>query len=108
MTAELEAGFAPVNAAKYDKGRGIFDGITGFFDGLSNVVGSVGDVVEAGTDISDDVINARTILDDRRLDRAEREQDMLLDLFKVERGDNLTLYWVAGAAAVLGLFLVAR
>jgi len=53
------------------------------------------------------VARGRAAIANQRLDVDEREQAMLLDRLKTERGDNVQLYWVAGAVG-LGLILLWR
>ncbi len=103
-----EYDYAPVDQARYDKSRGIFDGVTGFMDGVANVVNGVGHGVEAATDIRDDLTASKALAEDLRLDVEEREQKLMLNAFKIERGDNLKLYAAAGAVALLAVLLLAR
>ena len=98
----------PVSAARYNKSRSGFDGILGFFDGVSGAVSSVGRTVGSVADISDDVSRAIAVHEQRNDDDARRDLDRQLDRLKVQRGDNVKLYWAAGAAAVVALYLLAR
>lgn len=108
MAEALESYYVagPVNpSGKYTTRRAGFDGFLGTVDGVASVVTSVGHVVGAATDISDDLAEAKAVRDDVRLDTEEREQGMLLKFLKVDRGDNVQLYYAGAAVALAFLFL---
>lgn len=90
-------------------------GVQGFFNGLAGVTNSVGDIFDTGADIAEDIARGKGALADQRndlaiqkLDKKEREQDIFLKGLKVQRGDNVVLYWAAAFAATLGIILIAK
>ncbi|KPU84695.1 hypothetical protein JI58_02240 [Marinosulfonomonas sp. PRT-SC04] len=106
--SEIESYYTagPVNSdGRYKTRRSGFDGFLGTVDGIASVFTSVGHVVGAATDIRDDVAASNAVWDDARLDTDEREQNMLLRFLKVERGDNVQLYYAGAAVALAFLFL---
>jgi len=90
----------------YAERRGRLDGFLGFLDGVSSVTTSIGRTVGTIADIRADWAEGQAAVDDVRLDREEREQGILLDALKVQRGDNITLYFVFGASAVALIMLL--
>ena len=106
--AEDYFAYGPVDEARYNKSRGGLDGLLGFFDGVSGVANSAARTVGSITDISEDITAARRARNDERLDREAREQALLRDMAGFQRGDNVKLYWVIGAAAVAMVVLTSR
>lgn len=83
-----------------------WDGVTGFLDGMAGATDSLGKIVSSGTDIRDDLTMSDMLATKARLEREEGEQDLLLEMAGFQRGDNLKLYYVAGAAAVALVLLM--
>lgn len=77
-----------------------WDRVTGFFTGVGTVTNQIAGIVDSGANMAEDVARGRGAIADQRLDVEERELSMALDLAQWQRGDNLSLYWVVGAAAV--------
>ena len=92
----------------YGEARGNFDGILGFADGISSVFNSIGRTVGVIADGAEDIARGRAAIDNQMQDRDERDQDLALEMFTTERGDNVQLYWVGGGVAVLVLILVLK
>jgi len=83
-------------------------GVQGFLTGLAGVANTVGGIVDTGANAAEDIARGKGALADQKLDVKEREQDMWLKQTKVERGDNVVLYWAIAFAAVLGVVVIAR
>lgn len=94
------------DAGDYLDSRSGFDSAIGFFDGLASTVGSIGNVVDQGADATESYARGATALDELRAARDERETADFLERFKVERGDNLQLYYAGAAVAVALIFLM--
>lgn len=90
----------------YSDRRGRFDGFIGTLDGIASAVNSVGYTVEEVADIRESWARGQAAADDVRLDRQEREQSLLLDAVKVERGDNIQLYYAVAVAAAAAVFFL--
>lgn len=90
----------------YAKSRGGFDGAIGFVDGIAGVVGGIGNITTGAADIREELARGQSAADKARLDREQREQAILLENFKVKRGDNVQLYYVLGAAALAVVVLM--
>lgn len=102
----MEDEYSPVNQGRYDKARSWFDGVTGFIDGFSGATRGLRDVVDAGTDIRDDVTESNLMRQRAEMEQEEHEQSLFLERFKVERGDNVKLYWAFGAAALAAVLIL--
>lgn len=83
-------------------------GVQGFLTGLAGVTNTVGGIIDTGANAAEDIARGKGALADQKLDVKEREQDMWLKQTKVERGDNVVLYWAIAFAAVLGVVVIAR
>lgn len=98
----------PVNQTGiYETRRSVFDGIIGSVDGVASLITGFGHVVGSATDIRDDVAQSNAVWNDVQLDKEEREQGILLNFLKTERGDNVQLYYAAAAVA-LGFIILTR
>lgn len=82
--------------------------IQGFFNGLAGVTNTVGGIVDTGANMAEDFARGKGAIADQQLDKAEREQDMFLARLKVDRGDNVQLYWAGAFVAVLAVVLLAK
>lgn len=97
----------PVNTGGiYEQRRSGWDGFLGTLDGLASATNSVGNTVGGIADIREDWARGQQAYDDVRLNREAAELDMLLDRVKVDRGDNVQLYYAGAALAVGALWLL--
>lgn len=97
-----------IDPDEYGEQRGAFDGVLGFFDGISSVANSIGRTVGIVADGAEDVARGRDAIDEQQYLAASRNQDLALDMFKTERGDNVQLMWVGGAIAAAALVLLLK
>lgn len=75
-------------------------GIFGFLDGVRGVTDRVEGIAGDGAGIAGKIADGKRSLWELRRDKDAFEQRQFLDLLKVNRGDNVKLYYVAGAAAL--------
>lgn len=80
--------------------------VNGWLGGLSDATDTVGGIVNTVADGAEDVARGKAAIADQQLDKAEREQDIALQLAGFARGDNVQLYYVIGAAAVAVILLM--
>ena len=90
----------------YSTRRSSFDGFLGILDGVASTVNSIGHTVEEVADGRVAWARGQAAHDDVALTRDERELNMLLDRTKVDRGDNVQLYYAAGAVALAAILLL--
>lgn len=100
--------YGPTVQENYDNGRGFFDGALGLIDGVSSIANSVGRIGGTVADFRENQARGNAALDNRVLDRQEREADLRNDLIKVERGDNVQLYYAAAGVGLAAVFLLMR
>lgn len=86
----------------------ILSGLQGFLTGLAGVTNTVGGILDTSANAAEDIARGKGALADQKLDVKEREQDMWLKQTKVQRGDNVVMYWAIAFAAVLGVVVIAR
>ncbi|MEM7243386.1 MAG: hypothetical protein AAF429_14490 [Pseudomonadota bacterium] len=92
----------------YRERRGALDGVVGTLDGVASVVYGIGNSVNGIADIREAWARGESAADDVRLDREERELGLLLDQFKVERGDNRQIYYAFAIGAVALILLMRK
>jgi len=72
----------------------------GFLDGVGGLVDRVGHLTESGAGIAGDIATGKRSMWEVQRDKDEFDQQQRLELFKIERGDNLKLYYAGAAVAV--------
>lgn len=99
--------FGPVAVAgDYSNGRGQLDGALGWLDGASSIFNSLDRTVGSITNIRENWAAGTEASDNVAFNRDRNQQDLLEDLIKVERGDNVQLYYVLGAAALAAIVIL--
>ena len=74
--------------------------------GVASVTNSIGHTVEEVAEIRAAWAQGQAAADEVRLAREAAEQKLLLNRTKVERGDNVQLYYAGALVAVMALWLL--
>ena len=88
-------------------GKG-WEGIFGFFDGIRGVSDRIAGLTGDIADVSENLSAAERYRWELDRDQDAFDQQQQLQILRTERGDNVQLYWVFGAAALAVVVVLAR
>lgn len=91
-----------------DDNGGFWSGVVGAFDGVSKVVSTLDGISESGANIAGNIASGQQSLLDVRQDRKAESERLALERLKVERGDNLHMYYAAAAGAAALAYVVMK
>jgi hypothetical protein len=80
--------------------------VTGFVGNLAKVSEATEGLTGSLADNAENVARGQSAIWDARQDRDERDLAMQLQRLKVQRGDNVQLYWAMAVGAAFGLILL--